>query len=219
MKTIADGYPIVAMHTPNPGTTTFQARQESIQATPQQIEQHIAYLSGNFLDRTDKIVSCLARKLSPKSFMLEARQGAVSEEDTINATFDLVGKIEGTVKAKNYNGFTLQISPDFHDHVAERLNWLSQHAQHGYRRHERIVPLVTKTRWRDRNSEWRPARIVNLSISGAAFKTHELPPIGRSIIIGQQERPAIVIRTFEAGFAVEFEHPIPEPEFSEKFVL
>jgi len=59
----------------------------------------------------------------------------------------------------------------------------------------------------------RPARITNLSISGALIRGHcHLPALRQlEVVIGDESVPACVIRHVAGGFSVEWRDLAPEP--------
>ena len=50
-----------------------------------------------------------------------------------------------------------------------------------------------------------PVRLIDVSVSGAAFAVDARLPVGTAVALGQT--PAHVVRGFEGGAAVEFARP------------
>jgi hypothetical protein len=61
------------------------------------------------------------------------------------------------------------------------------------------------------------ARLIDVSLSGAALTLELRPEIGSSLTIGRT--PARVVRHFEGGIAVEFLLPLSPDRFDENIVL
>jgi hypothetical protein len=61
------------------------------------------------------------------------------------------------------------------------------------------------------------AKLVDVSISGAALAVSAKPPIGSAVVVG--ETAAQVVRHFEGGIAVEFNRLFPAEAFDENVKL
>ena len=102
------------------------------------------------------------------------------------------------------------------------MTWLANRKALGLpedRRHERIVPKDVNTNLRfARRKRDRPARIVDISISGAAVACDQAARRSAAMIhIGR--RRARVVRVFDHGMALEFALPLSFDEFDENVVL
>jgi hypothetical protein len=121
------------------------------------------------------------------------------------------GRFRGPVVQHNAIGFeiALQMSQAKREKLAEQLNWYLEREASGWadrRLHERVVPVKQLVVMRI-GAERRPqlVRIDNISRSGANLSTSLPPSIGTEIIIA--DSPAVVVRTFEGGFACKFDTP------------
>jgi hypothetical protein len=62
-----------------------------------------------------------------------------------------------------------------------------------------------------------PARIVDVSLSGAALACEADLPIDSAILVGRT--PCKVVRRFKGGLAVEFRLPLSPDRFDENLVF
>lgn len=104
--------------------------------------------------------------------------------------------------------------------LVNQLTWLANRKTLGLpedRRHERITPTRVDTLIRLPDGSLAPARIVDISVSGAAVACTAQAPMGAMVHIGR--RPARVVRVFEHGLALEFALPLSFDIFDETVVL
>jgi hypothetical protein len=83
------------------------------------------------------------------------------------------------------------------------------------RGHVRFRPKNANTSVTLRDGRRYPAILIDLSHSGAAIAIKARAPVGAKVTVGRTE--ARVVRTFENGFAVEFQQFLPEaydPDFA-----
>ena len=85
------------------------------------------------------------------------------------------------------------------------------------RTHERLTPTAPAVALKFENGRVIAARIIDLSMSGAAIATAITPPIGASVVTGTT--PARVVRHFEGGIGVQFMLPISPDRFHEGLTL
>ena len=85
------------------------------------------------------------------------------------------------------------------------------------RRHERIAPRNPRTTVILPDGQERPARIQDVSQSGAAVVTDLKLPLGAGLTIGKTF--GRVVRTFANGLGVEFSRVIPAEQFGDDVVL
>lgn len=136
--------------------------------------------------------------------------------------FDHIGRLEGAIVRRLENGFALAVNVPIskREKIAEQLTWLANWQWLGMpedRRHERIAPRNPRTTLILPGGEERPARLQDISQSGAAVITDLKLPLGSGVTLGKTA--GRVVRTFGAGLAIEFSRIIPAEEFSEDFVL
>jgi len=147
-------------------------------------------------------------------------RGAVGER--VIAYFDALGRIEGTIVRHLEFGFvmTANMPAAKREKLANQLTWLANRKTLGLpedRRHERIVPNVVNTTLRFPDGSTAPAKIVDISVSGAAIACTAQAQMGSMVHIGR--RPARVVRVFEHGMALEFALPLSFDVFDENVVL
>lgn len=75
------------------------------------------------------------------------------------------------------------------------------------RRHERVVPRNPATSVTPNGGVALPAEVIDISVSGAAIRMAQRPPVGAVVMIGRHE--ARVVRHLPEGFAAEFSRPLP----------
>jgi hypothetical protein len=91
------------------------------------------------------------------------------------------------------------------DKLASKLTWLANRHELKLpedRRHERIVPRQRSAEVRLEDGRSYRARIVDLSLSGAAIEIEVRPAIGTVLWLGNMR--GRVVRHFEEGVAIEF---------------
>ena len=106
------------------------------------------------------------------------------------------------------------------DKLADQLTWLANRHELGLpedRRHDRIVPRQTGTILKLQDGREIGARIIDVSLSGAAISCSTIPPIGTPVTVGKHA--AKVVRHFDGGIAVEFMRNLNIAEFDESIRL
>ncbi len=146
--------------------------------------------------------------------------GATGER--IIAYFDALGRIEGVVVRQLEHGFAMTaVMPAVkREKLANQLTWLANRKMLGLpedRRHERIVPHQLETTIRLPGGGAFSARIVDISVSGAAVRCETQAPTGTMLHIGR--RPARVVRSLDHGMALEFALPLSYDVFDANVVL
>ncbi len=136
--------------------------------------------------------------------------------------FDHIGRLEGTIVRRTENGFAMAVNVPLskREKIADQLTWLANRHSLGMpedRRHERIVPRNTRTTIILPDGQERPARIQDVSQSGAALATDLKLPLGASVTVGKTF--GRVVRTFANGIAVEFSRVIPIDQFGDDVIL
>ncbi len=135
---------------------------------------------------------------------------------------DQIGRIEGSIVRHPSGGFAarLNATPRKRDKIASQLTWLANREMLGLpegRTHERLTPAAPGVALKLENGRVLAARIIDLSMSGAAIATATSPPIGASLFTGTT--PARVVRHFEGGIGVQFMLPISPDRFHEGLTL
>ena len=163
-------------------------------------------LLGRFMLEDRREYPCQTLDLSPASAaLISPVVGAVSER--VIAYIDHVGRIEGRVARLYDGGFAMSIvsTPRKKDKLAAKLTWLANRYHLNLaedRRHERILPSQAFARLILPDGRDYPARILDLSLSGASLAVDVRPPVGSPLRMGNIR--AIVVRHSEDGLAIEF---------------
>jgi len=113
--------------------------------------------------------------------------------------------------------FPISSPPDYAKKLSEEIGPFATLGMAEDRRHERIPPRFSHTTLKLPNGQEFLARLVDVSISGAALAVAAKPPIGSAVVIG--ETAAQVVRHFEGGIALEFNRLFPIETFSENITL
>jgi len=198
--------------------------QPKIQAKPTERRRHARVklaLLGRYMLEDRREFPCQTIDISVGGLAVTAPvRGALGER--VVAYFDSLGRIEGVIIRHIEFGFvmTANMPPSKREKLANQLTWLANRKTLGLpedRRHERIVPNVVNTNLRFSDGSVAPARIVDISVSGAAIACTSQAPMGSIVHVGR--RPARVVRVFEHGMALEFALPLSFDVFDENIVL
>ncbi len=197
--------------TPQPASAADQRRHQRVRAT----------LLGRYMLADRREYPCQTVDMSPGGVRLTcAVLGAVGERVVLY--LEQIGRLEGAVARHTPGGFALRFTatPRKRDKIASQLTWLANRAALGLpedRRHERLVPHNTLTTLRLADGREIAARIVDISLSGAAIACEAALPPDSAVIVGGT--PARVVRPFRGGVAVEFRLPLSPDRFDENMVL
>lgn len=178
-------------------------------------------LLGRYMLSNRQEYPCQSENISPGGVLLIAPVvGRLGERVIIY--LEHLGRLEGTVTRLAPNGFACAISatPRKRDKLASQLTWLANRQTLGLpedRRHERITPRYAATVLRLDNGREFAARIIDISLSGAAVALEAQPPLGTPVTVGST--PARVVRHFNGGVALEFRLPLSPDRFDEMIVL
>lgn len=125
-----------------------------------------------------------------------------------------LGRFPGVATGLTPTGFEMafRLTPTKRAQLLEQLKWFADRETGGQperRRHDRVVPLNPVTVLRLPWGAERVAKIESLSLSGVSIEADIWPDINSVVIVGN--KPAIVMRHFDGGFACEFrEHLEPD---------
>jgi len=170
-------------------------------------------LHGRYMlpDRTEH--ECMTVDMSPGGVRLRCT-AAGNVNDRVVAYLETVGRIEGNIARRTPDGFAMTITATLRrrDKLAAQLTWLANRSELGLpedRRHERHVPRNPHARLVTASGSEIMVRLIDVSLSGAAFNTDL--PFNKGEMILLNQTPAKVVRVFERGIAVEFTRaPAPE---------
>lgn len=178
-------------------------------------------LLGRYMLADRQEYPCQTLDISPGGALLVAPvRGAVGER--IIVYLEHLGRVEGEITRHLPEGFAISIAATIRkrDKIASQLTWLANRQELGLpedRRHERITPKQLLTTVRLDNGREFAARIIDVSMSGAALTLGHKPPIGTGLCVGSTT--AKVVRHFESGIAVEFRLALSPDRFDESIVL
>ena len=133
-----------------------------------------------------------------------------------------IGRVEGVVARLPLNGLAVRLNatPRKRDKIASQLTWLANRESLGLpegRTHERLTPHKPGITLRLDSGREIAARVIDISMSGAAIATATQPPIGALITVGGTL--GRVVRYFEGGIGTQFLLPISPARFHEGIVL
>jgi hypothetical protein len=171
-------------------------------------------LAGQFMDKDRLEHEVMVLDLSGGG--LSARTtAALAVGEPVIARIPLINHVAGVVTRMTEHGFAMRF-----DHgdagaarIQRRLEALIADAERdseGIRQEERITPLRKFVAITYEGQE-QIVRVSDVSISGAAFESRAVPPIGATLRLGQRE--ATIIRRTPTGAAVRFHTPIPAEDF------
>ena len=194
----------------------------SARAEDRRRHQRVAVaLLGRYMLSDRKEYPCQTVDISPGGVRIVcAVPGELGERTVIY--LEHLGRIEGTIARLMPDGFAVAISatPHKREKIASQLTWLANRASLGLpedRRHERVVPHQAAVTLRLESGREIPARIVDVSLSGAAIACDADLPLDAALVVGRT--PCKVVRQFRGGLAVEFRLPLSPDRFDENLVL
>jgi hypothetical protein len=178
-------------------------------------------LAGRYMLEDRRDYPCQTLDISPGGVAFAGPvRGGVGER--VVAYLSQIGRIEGVVTRHFDEGFAIAMKLPVikREKLADQLTWLANRQALGMaedRRHERIPPVFSHSTLKLPNGQEYLAKLIDISISGAAMTVGAKPAIGSPVTIGQTA--AQVVRHFEAGIAVEFNRLLPAETFSDKTQL
>ncbi len=176
---------------------------------------------GRYMLANRREFPCQTIDVSASGLALTAPvRGEIGER--VVAYFDALGRIEGVIVRHLEQGFAMTaiLTQAKQEKLVNQLTWLVNRKALGLpedRRHERIVPKELNTTIRLPDAGATPAKIVDISVSGAAVSCAKSAPLGTLIHIGR--RRARIVRLFDYGMAVEFALPLSFDQFDENVIL
>jgi hypothetical protein len=171
---------------------------------------------GRYMLQSRQDFPCKTIDISPGGILICAPvYGAIGER--VIAYLDHLGRLEGTITRHVPDGFAMSVSATTRkkSKVAAQLTWLANRKALGLpedRRHERITPKNTRGMLRFSDGHEMAVRIIDISMSGAAFSADERPAIGTMLTLGAI--PGRVVRSFDGGTAMEFLRPLTDEQMT-----
>jgi hypothetical protein len=178
-------------------------------------------LPGRYMLEDRREYPCMTIDMSPGSVAFAGPvQGRIGER--VVAYMSQIGRLEGTIARHLEQGFAIQMRLPIpkREKLADQLTWLANRQALGMaedRRHERIAPRLLHTSLKLPDGQEALAKLIDVSISGAALVVGARPQIGSPVIVG--DTPAHVVRHFAEGIAVEFSRLFPVETFDENIKL
>jgi hypothetical protein len=163
-------------------------------------------LLGRFMLEDRREFPCQTQNMSPGSVaMTTPIVGRVGER--VVAYIDHIGRIEGQITRAFDGGFAMTISATLRkkDKLAAKLTWLANRHELNLpedRRHDRATPTIPSVTISLPDGREYRARVIDMSLSGAAVALDVKPPIGSPVMVGKLR--ASVVRHFDEGVAIEF---------------
>lgn len=163
-------------------------------------------LTGRYMLADRREFTCRTQDMSPGGVALIAPAQPRPGEPVVTY-IDHIGRLEGHCVRLIEHGFamTIQGTVRRRDKLADQLTWFANRNTLGLpedRRHERFTLRNPRSTLTLPNGETVPARVLDVSLSGAAVQAAEKPPVGTPVVLGRT--PGRVVRHLETGFAVEF---------------
>jgi hypothetical protein len=185
---------------------TFRQRSLIRQHDRRRNQRVIVNLLGRFMLEDRREFPCQTQNMSPGSLALTTPiVGRVGER--VVAYIDHIGRVEGQITRAYDGGFAMTINATLRkkDKLAAKLTWLANRHELNLpedRRHDRVTPTITSVSIALPDGREYRAKVVDMSLSGAALAMEVKPPIGSPLMIGKLR--GSVVRHFEEGIAVEF---------------
>ncbi len=185
---------------------TFRQRSLIRQHDRRRNQRVTVNLLGRFMLEDRREFPCQTQNMSPGSLALTTPiVGRVGER--VVAYIDHIGRVEGQITRAYDGGFAMTITATLRkkDKLAAKLTWLANRHELNLpedRRHDRVTPTITSVSVALPDGREYRAKVVDMSLSGAALAMEVKPPIGSPLMIGKLR--ASVVRHFEEGIAIEF---------------
>lgn len=185
---------------------TFRQRSLIRQHDRRRNQRVSVHLLGRFMLEDRREYPCQTLNMSPGSVALTTPiVGRVGER--VVAYVDNIGRVEGKIVRVFDGGFAMTIAATLRkkDKLAAKLTWLANRHELNLpedRRHDRVSPGITSVVVSLPDGREFKARVLDLSLSGAALSFEAMPPVGSPLMVGKLR--ATVVRHAEEGVAVEF---------------
>jgi c-di-GMP-binding flagellar brake protein YcgR len=185
---------------------TFRQRSLIRQHDRRRNQRVNVHLLGRFMLEDRREYPCQTVNMSPGSIALTTPiVGRVGER--VVAYVDHVGRVEGKIVRTFEGGFAMTITATLRkkDKLAAKLTWLANRHELKLpedRRHDRVNPEITSVMVSLPDGREFRARVVDLSLSGAALSFEVQPPVGSPVMLGKLR--STVVRHSDEGIAVEF---------------
>lgn len=185
---------------------TFRQRSLIRQHDRRRNQRVAVNLLGRFMLEDRREFPCQTQNMSPGSVALTTPiVGRVGER--VVAYIDHIGRIEGQIVRAYEGGFAMTIIATLRkkDKLAAKLTWLANRHELNLpedRRHDRGGFKITTVMVSLPDGREFKAKVIDLSMSGAALSLDVIPPIGSPVMVGRLR--ASVVRHSDDGIAIEF---------------
>jgi len=202
--------------------TAFQTPRTTARPAERRRHQRVAVaLLGRYMLPNRMEYPCQSRDISPGGINLVAPVKA-KPGDRVIVYLEHLGRVEGIAVRATADGFAMTITATSRkrEKFTAQLTWLANRHALGLpedRRHERIVPLKARAALALDDGTEYVVRMIDISLSGAAFACDHTFSLGTSVRIGQT--PAKIVRKFEGGYAAEFRFPLSADLLDENLEL
>ncbi|PWE17472.1 PilZ domain-containing protein [Marinicauda salina] len=170
-------------------------------------------MPGRYLDRVRGEFPCTLVDISPGGARVAA-EVPPALHDRIVMLFDGLGRMEGEVVRAGKAGFIVRLiaSERKRDRLADAITWRYNMQRLGLDEDRGAPRRAGRGRARIRFADGVTidADVVDISVTGAAFKCEERPRIGERVHVG--DMVGRVARWLDTGFAVAFDPPSVERE-------
>lgn len=177
-------------------------------------------LEGRYLVRGEPECSCHTFEIGPDGASLFAPAKATPGAEVI-LYLAALGRFPGVATRQTPTGFEMafKLSPSKRERLLQQIDWFAkrENGEADRRRHDRVVPLNQVTVLRLPWGVERVARIESISLSGVSIEVDIWPNLNSVVIVGN--KPAIVNRHFDGGFAAEFREPFEPGQLDETIRL
>jgi len=189
--------------------TTFAQssnQQDTITSIERQYQRVEVSLFGRYMLADKREFPCQITAMSSgAAAVIGPRSGEIGE--TVIAYMDHIGRIEGQILRIFHGGFAMAINATAQkrDKLSAKITWLANRHELNLpedRRHERVTPTKKAAEIKLEDGRQYTAKIIDLSLSGAAIEMNVRPAIGTLIWIGNMR--GRVVRHFDEGIALEF---------------
>jgi hypothetical protein len=178
-------------------------------------------LLGRYMLANRQEYPCQTINMSPGGILVTAPvRGNVGERVVLY--LEHVGRVEGEIARHTEEGFAIALAATSRkrEKLASQLTWLANRHALGLpedRRHERITPRNAITVAKIDGGRETTVRLIDVSMSGAAFSIDTPPSIGTPVVLGKTAGK--VVRHFQGGVAVEFLLTLSPDRFDENIIL
>lgn len=163
-------------------------------------------LFGRYMLADKREFPCQITNLSAGSAaVLTPHSGDIGER--VIAYVDHIGRLEGQILRSFHGGFAMSVvaTERKRDKLAAKITWLANRHELCLpedRRHERLTPSKRAAEIKLEDGRAYSAKIIDLSVSGAAIELDVRPAIGTLIWVGNTR--GRIVRHFDEGIAIEF---------------